>query len=151
MSRRTAARLSAVQALYQLEMTKIDVETVVRDFKENRLDATNDVENGLPVDADKGFFGRIVRGVAFEKDLDEVIARSLTEDWTVERLESVLRAILRAGSYELLRHSDVPAQVVISEYVQVSKAFFDGKEPGLVNAVLDSAAHILRDDEFAGD
>lgn len=148
MSRRAAARLAAVQALYQMEMTAAPVEAIIRDFQESRMEASTDVEAGLPVDPDKSFFARILRGVAFEDDLDAMIGHALTEDWTVERLETVLRAIMRAGTFELLRHSDVPAQVVISEYVLVSKAFFDGKEPGLVNAVLDRVAQTLREDEM---
>jgi transcription antitermination protein NusB len=143
--RRSAARLAAVQALYQLELAGASVETVIAEFAHDGL--RRDVE--LPLaDVDDALFNSLVRGVSARRDeLDQLIRTALTPDWPLERLESVLRATLRAGAYELLARRDVPLPVVISEYLEVGHAFFSGKEPGLINGVLDRLARTLRSDE----
>lgn len=93
----------------------------------------------------------LVRGtMARRAEIDGCIGAALTPDWPLERLESVLRAILRAGAYELLARADVPVPVVISEYLDIGHAFFAGKEPGLINGVLDRLARTLRQSAFAG-
>ncbi len=147
--RRSAARLAAVQALYQVEMSDTSAEAVLSEFLNHRLEEELD---GLRLAAaDKALFGELVRGVAAEGgELDDMLAAVLDEGWTVERLETLLRIVLRAGAYELSRRPGVPARVVVSEYVDLSDAFFGGKEPGMVNGVLDSLARSLRPEEFAG-
>jgi N utilization substance protein B len=143
--RRTAARLAAVQALYQIDLTNAAVDVVIAEFVKHRLGHEMDGENFGEVDAT--LFTDIVRGAMERRgDLDRMIGAALTPDWPLERLETVLRAILRAGAYELLARSDVPAPVVISEYLDVTHAFFSNKEPGLVNGVLDRLARTLRPD-----
>ncbi|HUZ71572.1 MAG TPA: transcription antitermination factor NusB [Stellaceae bacterium] len=146
--RRTAARLAAVQALYQLELAGASVDSVISEFVHHRLG--RDGEGDGFGDADPGFFAALVRGAAARHDeLDRLIAAALTPEWPLERLESVLRAILRAGAYELLACPDVPVPVVISEYLDIGHAFFGGREPGLVNGVLDRLARTLRSNAAA--
>jgi N utilization substance protein B len=146
---RSMARLAAVQALYQLEMTKAPVDHLVGEFDRYRLDAEIDGER--LVGADRTFFASLVRHSAeAESALDETIASVLTPEWKVGRLDSVLRAILRLGCYELGNRPDIPARVVLSEYVDLARAFFEGKEPALVNGVLDRLARRLRPEEFEG-
>jgi transcription antitermination protein NusB len=146
--RRSAARLAAVQALYQLELNPAaEAEGVVREFVRHRLGREIDGEHYGEVDA--ALFEDIVRGVTADRDrLDETISAVLTEEWPLPRLEAVLRAILRAGTYELLHREDVPPRVAISEYTDIAYAFFSGKEPGLVNGVLDRLARSLRPADF---
>ena len=153
--RRSAARLAAVQALYQLDMSDIDIraEGVLDEFSRFRLDgegARQDFEaEGDLIDPDRDFFADLVRGVQVRwRDLDTVIDAALEKGWTARRLETVLRCILRSGTYELMMRQDVPARVVISEYLDTAHAFFCGAEAGLVNGVLDRIAHTLRADEF---
>jgi N utilization substance protein B len=146
--RRSAARLAAVQALYQLELAGAPLETVIAEFIHDGL--RRDAEGGDLADKDETLFDRLVRGTAARRDdVDALISGALTPDWPLERLESVLRAILRAGTFELLACPDVPAPVVISEYLELGHAFFAGKEPGLVNGVLDKLARELRQGEGA--
>lgn len=141
--RRSAARLAAVQALYQIELAGASAESVIREFEQHGLGT--DREGGRLGEADAQLFGDLVRGVAGRQDeLDQLIAGSLAPGWPLARLEAVLRAILRAGAFELLVATDVPAPVVISEYLDIAHAFFAGKEPGLVNGVLDHLARTLR-------
>lgn len=148
--RRTAARLAAVQALYQIDLTGTPVETVVAEFAHHRLGHEADDEHLGEVDT--VLFADIVRGASKRRaDLDPMIGAALAPDWPLERLETVLRAILRAGAYELLSRADVPAPVVISEYLDVAHAFFGDKEPGLVNGVLDRLARTLRSEESRGE
>lgn len=152
-TRRSVARLSAVQALYQIEITQSDPETVLREFLKHRLERPGGGgEEEIPLaDPDAELFTDLVRGVsARREDLDGMITAALTKDWTVDRLESVLRAALRSGAYELLARPDVPARVIISEYVDIAHAFFSGPEPGLVNGVLDRIARPLRPGELSG-
>ena len=142
--RRSVARLTAVQALYQLELNRgVDPETVVREFARHRFG--HEIDGDQYGEADPALFSDIVRGVAAGQErLDATISAVLTEEWPLSRLDSVLRAILRAGTYELAHRSDVPPRVSISEYTAVAHAFFVGKEPGLANGVLDRLGRTLR-------
>lgn len=145
--RRGLARLAAVQALYQIELTAADPGTVVSEFLSHRLG--REIDGDQYAEADRGFFAELVKGCTERRaDVDAVVTASLPPDWPLARLESVLRAILRAGCYELLARSDVPARVVINEYVEIAHAFFSGKEPGMVNGVLDHVARSLREAEL---
>ena len=142
--RRTVARLAAVQALYQLELNpELDPEAVVREFARYRFD--QEIDGDQLADADPAFFADIVRGVAADQErLDADISGALVEEWPLARLDAVLRAILRAGVWELVHREDVPARVSISEYTAIAYAFFIGKEPGLANGVLDRLGRSLR-------
>lgn len=141
--KRTVARLAAVQALYQIDLSAAKPEAVIAEFVKHRLGREVDGQNYG--EADAALFADIVSGVAARQDdLDRTISSVLTPDWPLARLETVLRAILRAGAYELVARPDVPARVAISEYLDVAHAFYAGKEPGLVNGVLDRLAHRLR-------
>jgi transcription antitermination protein NusB len=146
--RRTAARLAAVQALYQIDLTDAAPESVIREFTQHGLDTDSE-----PIgEVDELLFADLVRGAASRKaEIDHLLGEALAPDWPVERLERVLCAILRVGAYELLARDDVPMPVVISEYLDIGHAFFAGKEPGLVNGVLDRLARTLRPGELAGD
>lgn len=138
---RRAARLTAVQALYQMELTGMGASEVADEFIEHRF-----AEAGDP---DEEFFRVLVEGVpAHQVEIDTAIARCLSESWTLARVDSILRAILRAGAFELIARKDVPAKVVIDEYVGVSNDFFSGDEPGFINAALDRMAHRKRAPEF---
>lgn len=144
---RRAARLAAVQALYQMELGGGNADQVVAEFDRHRLGKEIDGESFGEVD--RKLFADLVRGVAIGcSDLDSMIAACLSEDWKVERLEAVLRAILRAAAFELSERHDVPPRVVITEYVDLADAFFSGKEPALVNGVLDCVARAIRPDEL---
>ncbi len=161
---RSAARLAAVQALYHAEMSEHAPDRVLDDFLKHRIGAkvsiapsqdddagTAEVEHEL-AEPDPILFTAIFRGtLARRDDFDGMIAGALTGDWTVERLESVLRAILRAGACELADFPDVPVRVVISEYVDIAHAFYSGPEPGLVNAVLDRIGRVVRAGEIGSD
>ena len=141
--RRSVARLAAVQALYQIDLSGAPPAAVVAEFQKHRLGREQDGENYG--EADTALFADIVNGaITRQPDLDRALSGALSADWPLERLETVLRAVLRAGAYELLARTDVPARVVISEYLDIAHAFFSGKEPGLVNGVLDRIAHVLR-------
>jgi transcription antitermination protein NusB len=140
---RSTARLAAVQALYQVEFTGADAEQVIAEFAAHRL--AENVDGVSLKKAEPALFGEIVRGVVKTRaDLDDMIAAVLVEDWTIERLEILLACILRAGAHELADRADVPARVVISEYVDLADAFYGEKETGLVNGVLDRLARELR-------
>ena len=147
--RLSSARLAAVQAIYQLEMTEAEAETVIAEFFNHRGGAELG-EGKRSIGADRTLFAKIVRGVAQERaELDRMISATLAEDWPLDRIEKVMAAILRAGAYELLHRPDVPARVVVSEYVDVAHAFLEGKEVGMVNGVLDRLARVLRETEMA--
>ena len=136
---RSVARLAAVQALYQMEVSGAGVEAVVREFADHRFGA--DVEGQRLAEADEAFFGEIVRGVVRDQvQIDHAIAERLATGWRLERIDSTLRAILRAGAFELLKRRDVPVEVAIDEYVELAKSFFEGPEPGFINAALDAIA-----------
>jgi N utilization substance protein B len=137
------ARLAAVQALYQMETGGAGVETVVREFADHRFGG--DIEGASLAEADEVFFGELVRGVvAHQSDVDQAIARRLATGWRLERIDATLRAILRAGAYELTHRPDVPIEVAIDEYVEIAKSFFEGPEPGFVNGALDGIARDRR-------
>ena len=136
---RSVARLAAVQALYQMEASGVGVEAVVREFVDHRFDTDMEGERLAP--ADEAYFADIVRGtVKDQAAIDQAIARRLAQNWRLERIDATLRAILRAGAFELLARSEAPTEVVIDEYVEIAKSFFEGPEPGVVNAVLDGIA-----------
>lgn len=140
---RSVARLAAVQALYQMEVSSIGVEHVIREFTDHRFD--RDIEGETLASADEAFFAELVRGVVAEqKRIDAAITRRLAENWRLERLDATVRAILRAGAYELANRPDVPTEVAIDEYVDVAKSFFEGAEPGFVNGALDAVARDVR-------
>jgi N utilization substance protein B len=140
---RSAARLAAVQAIYQMELTGVDAEAVVDEFVEHRF-----VRGGESA-PDEAFFGEIVRGVPHHQaEIDKSLASCLSKDWKLQRIDSTLRAVLRAATYELIAQKDVPAKVVIDEYLDVAHAFSDGDETSFVNAVLDRLAHRKRAPEF---
>ena len=144
---RRLARLAAVQALYQLDLNGGDASRVILEFLQHRLEEPID---GLVLsDLDRQFFGDLVAGVSKDRaELDEVIKPALVDGWPLERLESVIRLILRCGAFELWQRPDVPARVVINEYLEVAHAFFEDKEPAFINGVLDRLAHSLRDGEL---
>jgi N utilization substance protein B len=146
--RRSVARLAAVQALYQLELNpEANPEAVVREFVRHRLG--HEIDGDQLAEADPTLFSDVVRGVAADLELlDATITSALTEEWPLLRLDSVLRAILRAGAFELAHRYDVPPRVSISEYTAVAHAFFAGKEPGLANGVLDRLGRMLRSAEM---
>lgn len=150
--RRSAARLAAVQALYQVELSGATPDGILIDFLRDRIGETRGAEaaDAEPmIEPDGALFGEVVRGTLADKALlDEMIGNALNDGWTVDRLEAILRAILRAGAYELRHRSDVPPKVAITEYVDVAHAFYSGPEPGLINAVLDRIARVLRPDEM---
>ena len=140
---RSAARLAAVQALYQQEMEGTPTARLLKEFHDHRLGAT--IVDAQYHDAERDFFDDIVTGVqARRKDLDALIARRLAEGWTLERLDRPMRAILRAGAYEIIARADVPVGTVISEYVDVAHAFYDKRESGFVNGLLDAIAKETR-------
>ena len=140
---RSAARLAAVQALYQHEMESTPLPRLLKEFHDHRLGAT--IEDARYHEAERDFFDDLVTGVdARSAEIDELIAGRLAEGWSLERLDRPMRAILRAGAYELIARADVPAASVISEYVDVAHAFFDKRESGFVNGLLDAIAKGLR-------
>jgi N utilization substance protein B len=140
---RSAARLAAVQALYQQEMEGTPLARLLHEFHEHRLGAT--IEDQRYHDAERDFFDDIVEGThARRKEIDALIGRRLAEGWTLERLDRPMRAILRAGAYELVARPDVPVGSVISEYVDVAHAFYDKRETGFVNGLLDAIAKETR-------
>ena len=140
---RSVARLAAVQALYQMEVSSAGAEAVIREFSEHRFD--RDVEDMTLATADEEFFGDLVRGVVKSQAIvDTQIAKHLAQNWRLDRIDATVRAILRAGVFELANRPDVPTEVVIDEYVDVTKSFFEGAEPGFVNGALDAVARDVR-------
>jgi N utilization substance protein B len=165
---RSVARLAAVQALYQMEVSSVGAEAVIREFGDHRFD--RQVDGGQADDAeakgadaqdrdvkdrdgedltlaaaDEAFFADLVRGVvAKQRQIDQAVVKRLAQNWKLERIDATVRAILRAGAYELSHRPDVPTEVVIDEYVELAKSFFDGPEPGFVNGALDGVARDVR-------
>ena len=140
---RSAARLAAVQALYQQEMEGTPLPRLLKEFHDQRLGA--EIEDAQYHDAERDFFDDIVSGAdARRADIDALIGERLAEGWTLERLDRAMRAILRAGAYELIARPDVPVATVISEYVDVAHAFYDKRESGFVNGLLDAIAKAAR-------
>ena len=148
-NKRGAARLAAVQALYQMDLAGTGVNEIMAQFEKHWLGG--EIEGVQYRPAEPAYFRDIVEGVLREqKRLDPQIDAALARGWPLKRIETVLRAVLRAGAYELACRADVPARVVTAEYVDVAGAFVDKEETGMVNAVLDQLAHELRAAEFAG-
>lgn len=140
---RSAARLAAVQALYQQEMEGTPLPRLLHEFHEHRLGAT--IEDARYHEAERDFFDDVVSGAdARRGELDALISTHLAEGWSLERLDRPMRAILRAGAYELVARGDVPVASVISEYVDVANAFYDKRESGFVNGLLDAIARERR-------
>ena len=140
---RSAARLAAVQALYQQEMEGTPVPRLLKEFHDHRLGAM--IEDEIYDDAERDFFDDIVSGAdARRAEIDTLIAGRLAQGWSLERLDRPMRAILRAGAYVLVARPDVPAASVISEYVDVAHAFYDQRESGFVNGLLDAIARTVR-------
>jgi N utilization substance protein B len=140
---RSAARLAAVQALYQQEMEGTPLARLLHEFHEHRLGAT--IEDVTYVPAEQSFFDDVVSGVdARRAEIDGLVAARLAKGWSLERLDKPMRQILRAGTYELLARADVPVGSVISEYVDVAHAFYDKREAGFVNGLLDAIARDVR-------
>lgn len=150
---RTAARVAAVQALFQSEQSQTSPEAVIDEFIRHRLGelpGTGGFEEGRSPDADAKLFAHIVRMAAQRQDdIDPMLAELLPEDWPLLRLDPVLRAVMRAGVAELLMADGPPGRVVINEYLDVAHGFFVGDEPRMANGVLDRLARLLRPAEFA--
>ena len=140
---RSAARLAAVQALYQREMEGTAIPMLLHEFHTHRLGAT--IEGVEYAEADVKFFDDVVQGVDSRRDeIDRIVASKLSADWSMERLDKPMRQILRAGTYELLARADIPTGAVISEYLDVADAFYDRREKGFVNGLLDAVAKDVR-------
>jgi N utilization substance protein B len=143
---RREARLSGVQALYQMELANAKSKHVIYEFLNHRFGFEG--EDGM-VEADEKFFEELVEGVVREQDqIDTKLEAQLPDKWPLRRLDMTLRALLRAGVFEITQRPDVPALVVIDEYVAIASDFFYGKEPGMVNAVMDKIARSVRAAEF---
>jgi N utilization substance protein B len=146
-NQRGAARLAAVQALYQMDIGRISLEDTLAQFNSFHLGREIEGEQYLPADAD--FFRQIVAGVIKgQLEIDPSIDSALTDDWPVSRIDATLRAILRAAAFELLRRKDIPAKVVITEYVDIAKAFYEDDAPKLVNGVLNTIARSVNRDDI---
>ena len=139
---RSVARLAAVQALYQMEVSGASTADVLADFDAGKLPRE---EPRVDAEGDAELFKTLVENaVDRQRTIDNAIARRLSKGWKLERLDAVARAILRAGAVELEQRPDIPTPVVIDEYVEIANAFFDGPEPGFVNATLDACARDIR-------
>ncbi len=157
-ARRSRARLMAVQALYQMDIAQTDLNEILSEFKSTRLEeddpvvaevADDDGASSENTPFDSALFEDIARGVvARQLDVDPLIQQHLAEGWRLARIDSTMRAILRSGAYEIVARDDVPVRVVISEYLDIAHAFFDGEEPKVVNAVLDRLARQRRSAEI---
>ena len=147
-NRRGAARLAAVQALYQMDVAAKGLNEIFAEFESHWIG--REVEGSQYLPAEAAFFRDIVGGVVREqRRMDPIIDDTLSKGWPLKRVEALLRAVLRAGAYELEARPDVPARVVVSEYVDVAGAFMDRDETGMVNAVLQDLARQMRSAEFA--
>ena len=147
-NRRGAARLAAVQALYQMDISGAGINDVFAEFESHWIG--NEVEGEKYLPAEAAFFRDVVSGVVRDQArLDPLIDDALSKGWPLKRIDAILRAVLRAGSYELEHRKDVPGKVVVSEYVDVAHAFVEKDETGMVNAVLDQIARQVRAGEFA--
>jgi N utilization substance protein B len=146
---RSQARLAAVQALYQMDLAETDLAAVIDQFKAHRLGSEADNGTGTGAQADPEHFAGVLEGVVRrQREIDPMIDQQLAQGWRLTRIDSILRAILRAGAFELIELADVPPRVIISEYIDVAHAFFEGDEPRVVNGVLDSLARKLRPGEL---
>jgi transcription antitermination protein NusB len=146
-NKRGAARLAAVQALYQMDLAGTGLNEILAEFESHWIG--REVEGAQYLPAEAAFFRDIVSGVVQEqRELDPLIDEALSRGWPLKRIETVLRAALRAGAYELIHRTDVPARVVVAEYADVVAAFVERDETGMVNAVLDQLARRVRAGEF---
>ncbi|HXG98795.1 MAG TPA: transcription antitermination factor NusB [Sphingomicrobium sp.] len=140
---RSAARLAAVQALYQQEMEGTPVARLIHEFHHHRLGAT--IGEITYVEAEHSFFDDLVNGtIARREEIDALIGDRLATGWTLDRLDKPMKALLRVGAYELLARADVPVASVITEYVDVAHAFYDKRETGFANGLLDAIAKVAR-------
>ncbi|CFX48975.1 N utilization substance protein B homolog [Candidatus Filomicrobium marinum] len=153
---RSAGRMAAVQALYQMDLAGTDVTDVIHEFttlrfptEETEANPAEETTEPKTPATDAAFFAELVRGVVRrQRDIDPMIDHQLALNWRLKRVDSTLRAILRAGAFELIERRDIPARVVINEYIEVAHAFFDDDEPKVANGVLDRLARRLRVSEF---
>ncbi len=146
--KRSAARLAAVQALYQMEVAGKGLNDILAEFETFWIGREVEGEQYKPAEID--FFRAIIAGVVENQfAIDRAVDQTLAEGWPLRRIETLMRAILRAGAFELMRRTDIPARVAIKEYVDVAGAFFDREEAGMVNAVLDALARKCRAEEFS--
>lgn len=147
-NKRSVARLAAIQALYQMEVSGAGVEAVIREFADHRFDRSIEGEESdseTLASADEEFFAELVRGVVQnQRAIDAMVVKRLAANWKLDRLDATVRAILRSGAFELAHRSDVPTEVAIDEYVEIAKSFFEGPEPGFVNGALDGVAQDVR-------
>lgn len=147
-NRRGAARLAAVQALYQMDIAGAGMNDVFAEFESHWIG--NEVEGEKYLPAEAAFFRDVVAGVVRDQtELDPLVDDALARGWPLKRIDAIIRAVMRAGAYELQHRKDVPARVVVTEYVDVANAFVDREETGMVNAVLDQLARRFRADEFS--
>jgi N utilization substance protein B len=146
-NKRGAARLAAVQALYQMDLAGTGLNDILAQFESHWIG--QEIEGNRYLPAEAAFFRDVVSGVVREqRKLDPLIDEALEQSWPLKRIEAILRAVLRAGAYELDHRRDVPARVVLSEYLDIAHAFVDREETGMANAVLDQIARKLRASEF---
>lgn len=146
-SRRQAARLAAVQALYQWQEGAHGPGEIVEQFLKVRTGEAG--EGGMRRDADRPLFKDVVEGtVANKEELEQTVSAALSKDWTWARIDRLVRAILLAGAYELVHRKDVPLRVAINEYVEIAHAFYDQGEPSFVNSVLDRVGRDVRPSEL---
>lgn len=146
-NRRGAARLAAVQALYQMDIAGAGLNDIFAEFESHWLGGEVEGDTYLPAEA--AFFRDVVSGVVRDQTrLDPLVDEALAKGWPLKRIDAIIRAVMRAGAYELEHRKDVPARVVVTEYVDVANAFVDREETGMVNAVLDQLARRFRADEF---
>lgn len=158
---KSAARMAAVQALYQMEASGVGVERVILDFTEYWMTKNSNTEHPTIQDADvmtppdlqnadKNLFKKLVRGIIdAQQRIDPYLERRLADGWSLNRLDATARAILRAGLFEIIRLPDTPVKVVLDEYINIAHAFFNEEEPRFINGVLNAAAHDARQDELA--
>lgn len=145
--RRRSARLAAVQALYQIEIARIAPDAVVLEFLQHRV--SEEIDGHVLGELDQALFAEVVReSHARIGELDDMLSAVVDENWSVERLDTLMRVLLRAGLYELAYKLEVPARAIIAEYVAIAHDFFFGKEPAMVNGMLDRLARSLREEEF---
>lgn len=143
---RRQSRLSAVQALYQMDVASLTSKQVIMEFLNHRFGFED--ETGM-VAADEDYFEDIVSGVVERQgEIDKMIAKNLSKNWTMKRLDLTLRAILRSGCYEILRRPDVPALVIIDQYVSITAEFHEDNQTGFVNRILENMAKSVREAEF---
>lgn len=144
-NKRGAARLAAVQALYQMDVAGTGLLEIAAEYETHRLG--KEIDGSQYREADAQWFRAILSGVVEgQKKIDPIVKQSLLEGWPLSRLDSTLRAILRSGTFELMRRRDIPVAVIVNEYVDIARAFYEDEEPKLVNAVLDRIARRVRDE-----